>query len=101
MMGESQQPESPDSSDKVSITIEIDADGTISVGQGSEAEAGGMQDLSQPPAENESGMQQVGSIDEALSIARQMLQSGMPASEQGSADSAFQARRPARQGFQP
>lgn len=110
-----QDPTAPETPDKITVCIEIDADGRISVGQepeegaesadtGAAAAPGGMMDLSQPQGDEESAendyMQPVQSINEALSVARRLLQGNAGASsEQGAADSAFQSRRPAKTGF--
>lgn len=118
------------------ICIEIDDDGTISVGQKpdddesgdasasadtSSAQASGdqassMTDLSQAPAADDetaeqSYMQPVKSIAEALTVARGLLQKAMPTGgptmggepggegAQAAADAAFKSRRGAKAGF--
>jgi hypothetical protein len=113
----------------ISVCIEIDDTGAITVGaeppeqEGAMPDAGqdpaaapGMTDLSQPPtADDESAeksyMQPAKSIDDALSIARGLLRQatqaggatmgGEPGGEgaQSSADAAFQSRRGGKAGF--
>lgn len=109
---------------EITVCIEIDEQGQITVGQeppeddGSEsdgqdpglasAQAGQMTDLSQPAGDEEdtekSYMQPVKSIDEALKMARQILQQAAPQGgsvmgtpgapgEQDAANSAFASRR--------
>lgn len=102
--------ESTEPADKITVCIEVDADGSISVGQqppeGGEDDASspdGMQDLSQPGSDDESYMRPVKSIDEALRMARMMLQQAMPQGavmgkpgapgEQDAANNAFASRR--------
>lgn len=112
----------------ITVCIEVDDDGAISVGtepEAPEAMAGegaappvgatpGMTDLAQPPVDDESnepGMQPAKSIDDALAIARGLLRQatqaggatmgGDPGGEgaQSSADAAFKSRRGGKAGF--
>ena len=66
-----QSAESSEAPDKITVCIEIDADGSISVGTQPEddgADPSGMTDMAQPQ-DDEIGMQPAQSIDEALKIA--------------------------------
>jgi hypothetical protein len=110
---------------EITVCIEIDEDGTISVGaEPSESEdssddgsdpsqAQGMTDLSQPPEAGEedaekSYMKPVNSIEQALSVARDLLKNANQVSgatmggdpggpgAQDAANAAFQARRGGR-----
>lgn len=108
--------ETQEPADKITVCIEIDADGTISVGakppEGDDGadSAGqgdpGMTDLSEAPDDDESEeasyMRPVKSIDQALAVARDLLQNAGqvgPAMEQGAADTAFQSRRGGKGGY--
>ncbi len=98
----------------IKVCIEVGEDGAISVGaepsesgdQGAAADPG-MMDMAQPPAGEDaerSYMRPAGSIEQALSIARDLLRSASQvggaitappggAEQQGSADAAFMANR--------
>ena len=75
-MGMSQDDTQEQATDRVVIAIELKTDGTFMVGP--EVEGGGMDDANMQPA---------GSVDEALSIAKELLTGPTPeAAAQGQAD---------------
>ena len=79
-----------------SVTIESQPDGSYMVGtesEGAEMPEGAPGEVEQDASQ---GMQPAASIDEALNLARQMLQEGEEPSEQVAAENAFTQSRGGR-----
>lgn len=114
-MQDDSQGESQEAPDKITVCIEIDADGSISVGMmpDDESESGGggddgMTDLAEP--DDDSGMRQVPSIKAALQVAGDLLRNASQINEpippnvrggeqQSSADAAFKSVRGNKGGY--
>jgi len=69
----------------ISVKIEVDDAGAVTVGEDktdTDAQAAAAPEGGAPEVQEDAGMQQVGSVDEALVIAKQLLTQGPASAEQ-------------------